>query len=125
MATANRAANHRRRITVIATTAAAVALTAGLVTGCEGDDDALDCLGNADTISDSLKAIHDGESIDTVEKNLAALDDATDDGKVDTAAKDLRKALEDYNEAVLNGDTDPDSSRIDAAAKELRDVCTP
>lgn len=125
MATANRAANRRRRITVIATTAAAVALTAGLVTGCEGGDDALDCLGNADTISDSLKAIHDGDSIDTVEKNLATLDDATDDGKVDTAVKDLKKALEDYNEAVLNGDTDPDSSRIDAAAKELRDVCTP
>ncbi|WP_329334206.1 hypothetical protein OG866_12355 [Streptomyces sp. NBC_00663] len=118
------AANRRGRFTTIAITAAAVALTAGLVTGCE-DSDARDCLGNADRITESLKAIHDGEFIDTVEKNLGTIDDGTDDGKVDQAVKDLKKAVEDYNEAVLNGDTDPDSSRIDAAAKALTDVCAP
>src|SRR4051812_18044914 len=48
----------RRRITVIATAVAAVALTAGLATGCDPDsfDDSLNCLQNADTITDSLKA---------------------------------------------------------------------
>lgn len=88
--TANRRPGHRRgrRTAIIATSVAAVTLTAGLLTGCEDTDDALDCLTNADTISDSLKAI------------------------------------EGYNKAILNGDTDPDSSRIDAAADELKDVCT-
>lgn len=132
------AANRRRgrRIAAIATTVAAVTLTAGLLTGCEDTDNAIGCLTNADTISDSLKAIHEAgwdavkdpsrtdESIDTIEKNLDKINDDTDDSKVDRAVDDLDKAIEDYNKAILNGDTDPDSSRIDAAADELKDVCT-
>jgi wyosine [tRNA(Phe)-imidazoG37] synthetase (radical SAM superfamily) len=132
------AANRRRgrRIIAIATTVAAVTLTAGLLTGCEDTADALDCLTNADTISDSLKAIHEAgwdaakdpsktdESIDTIEKNLDKINDDTDDSKVDKAVDDLNKAIEDYNKSILDGDTDPDSSRIDAAASELKDVCT-
>ncbi|MGQ4387724.1 hypothetical protein [Streptomyces sp. SAS_270] len=131
----------RRRTPVIATALAAVALTAGLVTGCDPDsfDDSLNCLHNSDTIADSLKAIHEAgldaakdptrtdESIDTIDKNLDKIADgteSTDDDKVDKAVDDLDDAIADYNKAVLNGDTHPDSGRIDAAADELRNVCT-
>ncbi|MGW7205221.1 hypothetical protein [Streptomyces sp. NPDC054837] len=136
--TRSMAANRRRgrRTAAIATTVAAVTLTAGLLTGCENTDDALDCLTSADTIAESLKAIHEAgweaakdpsktdDSIDTIEKNLDKINDDTDDGKVDKAVDDLNKAIEDYNQSILDGDTDPDSSRIDAAADELKDVCT-
>jgi hypothetical protein len=128
----------RRRLTTLATTVAAVALTAGLATACDPDDfdNSLDCLSNADTISDSLRAIHEAgwdaakdpsrtdESINTIEKNLDKINDDTDDSKVDKAADELNQAIEDYNDAILNGDTNPDTSRIDAAADELKDVCT-
>ncbi len=129
---------HRRRFTRLATAVAAVALTAGLATACEPDDfdNSLDCVSDADTISDSLKAIHEAgwdaakdpsrtnESIDTIEKNLDKINDDTDDSKVDEAADELNQAVKDYNQAVLNGDTDPDTGRIDAAADKLKDVCT-
>ncbi|WUE96974.1 hypothetical protein OG381_32955 [Streptomyces sp. NBC_00490] len=131
------AANRRRgrRIAALATTVAAVTLTAGLLTGCENTDDALDCLTNADTIADGLRAIHEAgrdaakdpsrteESIETIEKNLDKINNDTDDGEVDKAVDDLNQAIQDYNRSVLDGDTDPDSSRIDAAANELKDVC--
>ncbi|WP_225859704.1 hypothetical protein [Streptomyces albicerus] len=125
---------------------AAVTLTAGLLTGCEADaadaaDDfgnSLDCLQNADTISDSLRAIHEAgldaakdptrtdESIDTIEKNLDKIDDKADkdDDKVNNTVDDLNEAIKDYNKAILDGDTSPDSSKIDAAADKLTDVCT-
>ncbi|MEV0639227.1 hypothetical protein AB0I77_30690 [Streptomyces sp. NPDC050619] len=128
----------RRRVTKIGVAVAAVALTAGLTTACDPDDfdNSLDCVGNADTISDSLKAIHEAgwdaakdpsrtdESIDTIEKNIDKINDDTDDSKVDKAADDLNQAVKDYNKAILNGDTNPDSSKIDAAADKLKDVCT-
>lgn len=133
------AVDRRRRFTVLATTAAAVVLTAALATGCDPDD-SLDCLTNADTIADSITAINKAgadaiqdptrteESISTIEKNLDKINDKTDDnadhGKVDKAVDDLNKAIKDYNKAILNGDTHPDSSRIDAAADELKSVCT-
>jgi len=132
--TANR--RRGRRIATIVTAVAAVALTAGLATGCENIDDSLDCLKNADTISDSLKAIHEAgldaakdpsrtdESIDTIDKNLDKIGDKTDDDKVNNAVDDLNKAVANYNKAILNGDTNPDSSKIDDAADELTNVCT-
>ncbi|WP_369172652.1 hypothetical protein AB5J49_33850 [Streptomyces sp. R28] len=107
------AADRPRRTAALASALAAVALTAGLVTGCDPADKSLgDCLQQADVIADSLK----GERLDEI-------DVTTDDDKVGHAVDDLNQAIEDYNKAVLNGDTDPDSSRIDAAAEELRDVC--
>ncbi|MFD3378967.1 MULTISPECIES: hypothetical protein [unclassified Streptomyces] len=138
------AANRRpvRRTVTVVTTLAAVTLAAGLLTGCEDDDldNSLSCLKNADTIADSLKAIHEAgadavkdptrtdTSIDTIEKNLDRINDGTDgdkaDDKVGKAVDDLNDAIKDYNKAVLDGDTSPDSSRIDAAADELTDVCT-
>ncbi|MET7779228.1 hypothetical protein ABZT28_26210 [Streptomyces sp. NPDC005388] len=125
-----------RRVATLATTLAAVALTAGLATGCDGVDNSLDCLQNADTIADSLKAINEAgldaakdptqtdKSIETIDKNLDKIGDKTDDGKVDKAVDKLDKAVADYNKAILNGDTNPDSSKINAAADELKNVCT-
>lgn len=132
------AANRRRgrRTAAIATAAVAVALTAGLVTGCESVDESLDCFQNAGTIADSLREIHVAgldaandptrteESIDTIDKNLDRIGDETDNDKVDKAVDDLNKAIADYNKAILNGDTDPDSSEINDAADELTNVCT-
>ncbi|MFF2852026.1 hypothetical protein ACFVT5_37705 [Streptomyces sp. NPDC058001] len=137
-------ANRRpgRRNTAVATAVAAVVLTAGLTTGCDEVNGSevnrsLDCLHNAGTTADSLKTIHEAgldaandptrteESIGTIEKNLDKIDDGTDDDKVRKAIADLKAAIADYNKAILNGDTDPDSSEIDAAADALRDVCTP
>ncbi|MCX5605431.1 hypothetical protein OOK29_45670 [Streptomyces phaeochromogenes] len=140
---ANRRPVPARRTVAVVTTLAAVTLAAGLLTGCEDDDldNSLSCLKNADTIADSLKAIHEAgadavkdptrtdSSIDTIEKNLDRINDrtggdSTDDGKVGKAVDDLNDAIKDYNKAILDGDTSPDSGRIDAAADELTDVCT-
>ncbi|WP_328838606.1 hypothetical protein [Streptomyces europaeiscabiei] len=125
------ARGRRSRIDALATGVAALTLSAGLLTGCEFGD-SLDCVSNADTIAESLRDIHragpeaaedparTGESIDTIEKNLDEINDRasdSDDSKID-------QAVQDYNRAVLDGDTDPDSSRIDAADDELTDVCT-
>ncbi|PBC94091.1 hypothetical protein BX281_1973 [Streptomyces sp. Ag82_O1-15] len=129
-------ATARRRGRRVAATLATVALTAGLATGCDGVDNSLDCLQNADTIADSLKAINEAgldaakdpartdKSIETIDKNLDKIDDKTNDGKVDKAVDKLDKAVADYNRAILNGDTNPDSSKINDAAEELKNVCT-
>lgn len=131
------AVNRRRRTATLATAMAAVALTAGLVTGCnpDGVDNSLDCVRSYDTIADSLKAIHQAgqdaasdpsrteESTKTIEKNLARIGAESDDGKVDKAMDDLNRAVADYDKAVLNGEN-PDSTEIDKAAGELKDVCT-
>ncbi|MET7654421.1 hypothetical protein [Streptomyces sp. NPDC005486] len=128
-----------RRTAVIATAAAAFALTAGLLTGCEFDD-SVDCLSNADDITDSITAINRAgadaledptkteDSIDTIERNLERINDESaaseaDGSKVDKAVDDLRQAVEDYNQDILDGDR-PDSAGIDRAASRLRDVCT-
>jgi hypothetical protein len=120
--TTNRHRIRIRRTATLATTAAAMALAAGLLTACDPTDpsdtsNSLNCLRNWNTISDSLRAIHDNESI-------AKIDADSDNTKVDKAVDNLNKAISDYNKAILNGDTSPDSSRIDAAASELKDVCT-
>ncbi|MBK3580913.1 hypothetical protein JHN63_45505 [Streptomyces sp. MBT65] len=122
-------------------TAAAIALTTGLLTACDPTDtsdasNSLNCLKNWNSISDSLKAIHNAgidaakdptktdESIDTINKNIDKIDANSDNNKVDKAVDDLDKAISDYNKSILNGDTNPDSSKIDAAATKLKNVCT-
>ncbi|MFC8431422.1 hypothetical protein [Streptomyces sp. NPDC057253] len=116
----------RSRILTVVTALTAVALTAVLVTGCDPDgaDNSLDCVSWTDTLADGLRAVHEGDSPETIRKKLDRIGDETNDSKVEKAVKDLDKAVEDYNKAVLNGDTDPDSSRIDAAADRLKDLCT-
>jgi len=83
----------RRRTATIAATVAAVALTAGLVAGCNPDDvgKSLDCVRNYDTIADNLKAIHEAgldaaknpsrtdDSIATIEKNLDKIKEKNDE----------------------------------------------
>ncbi|MEU1515505.1 hypothetical protein ABZ490_25715 [Streptomyces sp. NPDC005811] len=124
----------RRRTAVIASAVAALALTGGLLTGCEFGD-TVDCLSNADDITDSITAINKAgadaiedptrteDSIATIEKNLDKINDKSDDGKVDKAVDKLNRAIKDYNRDILDGRT-PDSSAIDKASAELRDVCT-
>ncbi|MFE1837386.1 hypothetical protein [Streptomyces sviceus] len=133
----------RRRTGAIAAAVAAVILTSGLVTGCDEvdgskADSTLDCLQGAGTIADSLKAIHEAgldaakdpertkESIDTIEKNIDKIDKVdgdTGEDKVGKAVDDLNDAVAEYNKAILDGDTTPDTSRIDAAADALKNVC--
>jgi hypothetical protein len=127
-----------RRTATLATTVAAAALTAGLLTACDptNTSNSLDCFQNWDTISDSLRAIHEAgadaakdpsrtdESITTINKNLDKIDADSDDSKVGKAVDNLDKAISDYNRSILNGDTNPDSSRIDEAADKLKNVCT-
>ncbi|MFF7274725.1 hypothetical protein [Streptomyces griseorubiginosus] len=131
----------RRRSLTVVTALSAVSLAVVLVTGCDPDDvdNSLDCVSNADTIADSVKAIHEAgwdavkdpsrtdEAIATIDKNADRINEIQDDsgdGEVDRAVKDLDKAIGDYNTAILNGDTDPDTGRIDAAAARLKDLCT-
>ncbi|MDT7846727.1 hypothetical protein [Streptomyces justiciae] len=133
------AASRRRRLTSLATAVAAVTLTASLATGCEFGD-TLDCLTNADEITDSITAINEAgadaiddptrteESLETIEKNIDKINaekDDSGDSEVGDAIDDLTQAIDDYNEAILNGATDPDTSQIDAAADRLKNVCTP
>jgi hypothetical protein len=114
----------RRRFTTIATAVAAVALTAGLATGCDPDDpdsidNSLDCARGYDDFVDSLRAIHeapDSEKLDEIEVR-------TDDSKVGKAVRDLNKAIADYNKAVLDGEH-PDSDAIDKAADKFKNVCS-
>ncbi|MEV6540843.1 hypothetical protein [Streptomyces sp. NPDC051665] len=113
-----------RSTATLATTAAAIALTAGLLTACDPTNpsdtsdasNSLTCLQNWNTISDSLKAIHDNESI-------AKIDADSDNTKFDKAVDNLNKAISDYNKSILNGDTNPDPSKIDTAASQLKKVC--
>ncbi|MFE3854657.1 hypothetical protein ACFXPN_26445 [Streptomyces griseorubiginosus] len=131
----------RRPSLTVVTAVTAVALTAVLVTGCDPDDvdNSLDCVSNADTIADSVKAIHEAgwdavkdpsrteESIATIDRNVDAINKVradSDDSEVDKAVKDLDQAVEDYNRSVLDGDTNPDTGKIDAAADRLKDLCT-
>ncbi|MEV0480233.1 hypothetical protein AB0I69_06360 [Streptomyces sp. NPDC050508] len=132
---------NRRRTATLPLAVAAIALTTGLLTACDPTDtsdasNSLNCLRNWNTISDSLKAIHDAgvdaakdptrtdESIATINKNIDKIDANSDDSKVDKAVDNLNKAISDYNKSILNGDTNPDSSKIDAAADKLKNVCT-
>jgi wyosine [tRNA(Phe)-imidazoG37] synthetase (radical SAM superfamily) len=131
----------RRHSLTIATALTAAALTAVLATGCDPDDvdNSLDCVSHADTIADSVKAIHEAgwdavkdpsktdESIATIDKTLDEINkvrDESGDSEVDKAVKGLDKAIEDYNRSILDGDTAPDSARIDAAADRLKAACT-
>ncbi|MEW1777099.1 hypothetical protein [Streptomyces sp. NPDC086777] len=130
------AVGRHRRTATLATVAAAVVLTAALVTACNPDS-SLDCLTEADSVADRVTAVgragadtlgdpaRTAETITTVESDPRRIKDRTDDGEVGRAVDDLDRAVRDCNEAVLDGDTDPDPGRIDAAAHRLQELCTP
>ncbi|WP_200303799.1 hypothetical protein [Streptomyces adelaidensis] len=130
------AASRRRRMTAIAGAVAAVALTAGLTTGCDAVNKALDCVQTADAIATSVgdlqQAVENAaddptqleESLDSIDKNLDEIGDKTDNADVNKAVDSLQKAVTDTRTAVENGDATPDISGITDAAGELTKVCT-
>ncbi|MER6161322.1 hypothetical protein ABT147_38310 [Streptomyces sp. NPDC001868] len=130
------AASRRRRMTAIAGAVAAVALTAGLTTGCDAVNKALDCVQTADAIAQSVgdlqQAVQNAaddptqleESLNSIDKNLDEIGDKTDNADVNKAVDSLQKAVTDTRTAVENGDATPDISGITDAAGELTKVCT-
>lgn len=133
-------AESRRRRRRIAATAAAVAafgLTAGLTTGCDAVNKALDCVQTADAIADSVTELQQAvqnasndptqleESLDSIDKNLTKIGDTTDNTDVNKAVDDLTAAVGNVRTAVKNGDETPDLSPVTDAAGELTKVCTP
>ncbi|MGW5970578.1 hypothetical protein [Streptomyces sp. NPDC055186] len=131
------AASRRRRSTAVAATLAAVALTAGLTTGCSAVDKALDCVRTADAIADSVTELQQAvgnasddvtqleESLDSIERNLGEISDKTDNADVGKAVDHLEQATANVRTSIENGDKTPDISPVTDAAGELTKVCTP
>ncbi|EHN79109.1 hypothetical protein ACWDF1_00490 [Streptomyces coelicoflavus] len=132
------ASRHRRlrRTATAVATVATIALTAGLTTGCDAVDKALDCVRTADAIADSVTELQQAventddptqweESLDSIDKNLGKIGDQTDNADVNKAVDDLGKAVDNVRTSVENGDETPDLSPVTDAAGELTKVCTP
>ncbi|MGW3645017.1 hypothetical protein [Streptomyces sp. NPDC000878] len=125
-----------RRATAIAATVAAVALTAGLTTGCDAVNKALDCVQTADAIATSVSDLQQAvenaandptqasEALDSIDKNLNDIGDKTDNADVNKAVDDLNAAVNNVQTAIKNGDETPDISGVTDAAGELTKVCT-
>ncbi|MGC0340404.1 hypothetical protein [Streptomyces sp. SLBN-8D4] len=125
-----------RRIT-IAAAVAAVALTAGLTTGCDAVSKALDCVQTAEAVADSVTDLQQAvenasndptqidESLAAIDQNLDEIGDKTDNADVNKAVDDLGAAVTNVRTAVKNGDETPDLSPVTDAAGELTKVCTP
>ncbi|MGW4751526.1 hypothetical protein [Streptomyces chartreusis] len=134
MATSRR---RRSRITIAAAAIAAVGLTAGLTTGCDAVNKALDCVQTAEAVADSVTELQQAvdnasndptqidEAIVSIGDNLDEIGSKTDNADLDKATADMRKALLEVQTAVENGDSTPDISGITDAAGELTKVCTP
>ncbi|EDY54500.1 MULTISPECIES: hypothetical protein [Streptomyces] len=133
------AASRRRRSRpiTIAAAVAAVALTAGLTTGCDAVSKALDCVQTAEAVADSVtdlqqaveNASNDPTQIDealaAIDQNLDEIGDKTDNADVNQAVDHLNSAVSNVRTAVKNGDETPDLSPVTDAAGELTKVCTP
>ncbi|WP_367322796.1 hypothetical protein [Streptomyces sp. HUAS ZL42] len=131
------AASRRRRTTAIAAAVAAVALTAGLTTGCDAVNKALDCVQTAEAIADSVTDLQQAvenasndptqidESLQSIDQNLNEIGDKTDNADLDKATEDMRKAVTEVQTAIKNGDQTPDISGVTDAAGELTKVCRP
>jgi predicted nucleic acid-binding Zn-ribbon protein len=129
-------ASRGRRITIAAAALAAIGLTAGLTTGCDAVNKALDCVQTADTIADSVTDLQQAvenasndptqldESLASIDKNLDKIGDKTDNADVNKAVDDLNKAVSNVRTAIKNGDNTPDVSPVTDAAGELTKVCT-
>ncbi|CAM5645789.1 hypothetical protein [Streptomyces chartreusis] len=134
MATSRR---RRSRITIAAAAIAAVGLTAGLTTGCDAVNKALDCVQTAEAVADSVTELQQAvesaandptqleESLTSIDKNLDKIGDKTDNTDVNKAVDDLQQAVTNVRDAVKNGDETPDISPVTEAAGELTKVCTP
>ncbi|MDV7221845.1 hypothetical protein [Streptomyces prunicolor] len=136
MAAASRRSRSSRRRIAIAATVAAIGLTAGLATGCDAVDKAIDCVQTADTIADSVTGLQQAvenaandptqtdQSLNSIEKDLDKIGDKTDNADVNKAVDDLSTAVDNVRTAVKNGDDTPDISPVTDAAGELTKVCT-
>ncbi|KUM90346.1 hypothetical protein OIE43_26165 [Streptomyces pseudovenezuelae] len=125
-----------RRIT-LAAAVAAVALTAGLTTGCDAVNKALDCVQTAEAVADSVTDLQQAvenasndptqidESLAAIDQNLDEIGDKTDNTDVNQAVDHLDQAVSNVRTAVKNGDETPDLSPVTDAAGELTKVCTP
>ncbi|MFJ8631745.1 hypothetical protein [Streptomyces sp. NPDC093568] len=134
MATSRR---RRSRIAIAAAAVVAVGLTAGLTTGCDAVNKALDCVQTAEAVADSVTELQQAvdsasndptqidEAIVSIGDNLDEIGSKTDNADLDKATEDMRKALTEVQTAVENGDTTPDISGVTDAAGELTKVCTP
>ena len=130
-----RSRSSRRRI-AIAATVSVIGLTAGLATGCDAVDKAIDCVQTADTIADSVTGLQQAvenaandptqtdQSLNSIEKDLDKIGDKTDNADVNKAVDHLRTAVDNVRTAVKNGDNTPDISPVTDAAGELTKVCT-
>ncbi|WP_043679510.1 hypothetical protein [Streptomyces xylophagus] len=126
----------RRRHIAAAATVAVIGLTAGLTTGCDAVNKAIDCVQTADTIADSVTGLQQAvenaandptqtdEALNSIEKDLEKIGDKTDNADVNKAVDDLNKAVDNVRTAVKNGDNTPDISPVTDAAGELTKVCT-
>ncbi|UXX93579.1 hypothetical protein N7U49_18395 [Streptomyces sp. AD2-2] len=135
MAASRRSRSSRRRI-AIAAGAAVIGLTAGLTTGCDAVNKAIDCVQTADTIADSVTGLQQAvenaandptqtdASLNSIEKDLDKIGDKTDNADVNKAVDHLREAVDNVRTAVKNGDNTPDISPVTDAAGELTKVCT-
>jgi uncharacterized protein YoxC len=124
------------RTTAIAATAAAVALTAGLTTGCAAAHKALDCVRTADSVADNITDLQQSaehaalypnqadDSLNSIQKDLDQIGDRTDNADVNKAVDDLNKAVHNVRTAVKNGDNTPNLNPVTDAAGELTKVCT-
>jgi flagellin-like hook-associated protein FlgL len=134
MAAASRRSRSRR--IAIAATVAVIGLTAGLTTGCDAVNKAIDCVQTADTIADSVTGLQQAvenaandptqtdKSLNSIEKDLDKIGDKTDNADVNKAVDNLDKAVDNVRTAVKNGDNTPDISPVTDAAGELTKVCT-
>ncbi|MER5223981.1 hypothetical protein [Streptomyces flaveus] len=133
---ASRRPRRRSTTTTIAAAVAAVALTAGLTTGCDAVNKALDCARTADAIATSVTELQQAvenaandptqtdEALDSIDKNLNEIGDKTEDTDVNKAVDDLQAAVTNVRDSIKNGDETPDISPVTDAAGELTKVCT-
>ncbi|MFJ8692935.1 hypothetical protein [Streptomyces roseolilacinus] len=114
-----------------------VALAAALtLTGCGALDKARDCVQAADAIATSVDRLSQAvsnagdptqieESLNAIDKELAALKDKTGNADLSKAVDDLANGVEQVRTSVKNGDTTPDLKPVTDAATEVGKVCTP
>ena len=127
-------ASRRRYRTALA--CAATLLTVTAAAGCGAVDKALDCVRTADAIATSVDNLQQAvsnagdptqasESLDQIDKELAKLDDTTDNADLGKAVDDLKAGVTNVRASIDKGDTTPDISPVTDAATEIGKVCTP
>jgi hypothetical protein len=130
-------APRRRRTRTTVAALVGVTLATALVAACGAAHRAMDCLHTADSIADDVTDLQQaeeggsdhpgraGDALNAIQRNLGRIGDRTDDGDVNKAVDDLRKAVGGVRAALRNGEGKPDLTPVTDAAGELTKVCTP